>query len=120
MTRELRRLLIAPGRLAQAAAHCPDSAAAAPACEEALPILRLEDGESRYLSRVLRYGPGDRFAVVDGGGQLWSAELLDRSSARLEQPPFGTHFDRALALASAGAGGGATAPRFRHRAAYEL
>ncbi len=86
MTRELRRLLIAPGRLAQAAAHCPDSAAAAPACEEALPILRLEDGESRYLSRVLRYGPGDRFAVVDGGGQLWSAELLDRSSARLEQP----------------------------------
>ena len=49
-------------------------------------MLRLEEGESRYLTRVLRYGPGDRFAVVDGGGQLWSAVLLDRSSARLEQP----------------------------------
>lgn len=48
--------------------------------------MRLEDSESRYLTRVLRYGPGDRFAVVDGAGQLWSALLLDRSSARLEQP----------------------------------
>ncbi|MCP9884399.1 16S rRNA (uracil(1498)-N(3))-methyltransferase [Synechococcus sp. ATX 2A4] len=88
-------MLIAPGRLAQAAAEPPDSLAAKaaaggqaapPVGEGALPVLQLEDGESRYLSRVLRYGPGDRFAVVDGGGQLWSAELLDRSSARLEQP----------------------------------
>lgn len=95
MSRELRRLLIEPGRLARAAAGPLDSMAAKaaasgqaapPACEEDLPILRLEDGESRYLTRVLRYGPGDRFAVVDGGGQLWSALLLDRSSARLEQP----------------------------------
>ncbi|WP_255140953.1 16S rRNA (uracil(1498)-N(3))-methyltransferase [Synechococcus sp. Lug-A] len=46
----------------------------------------MEDGESHYLTRVLRYGPGDRFAVVDGVGQLWSALLTDRSSARLEQP----------------------------------
>ncbi len=60
--------------------------AAPPAGEGVLPLLRLEDGESRYLTRVLRYGPGDRFAVVDGAGQLWSALLLDRSSARLEQP----------------------------------
>ncbi len=95
MTRELRRLLIEPGRLARAAAGPLDSLAAKaaaggqaapPACEEDLPILRLEDGESRYLTRVLRYGPGDRFAVVNGAGQLWSALLLDRSSARLEQP----------------------------------
>jgi len=95
VTRELRRLLIEPGRLARAAAQPPDSSAAevaasgqaaAPGCEGALPILRLEDGESRYLTRVLRYGPGDRFAVVDGAGQLWSALLTDRSSARLEQP----------------------------------
>ncbi len=95
VTRELRRLLIEPGRLARAAAQPPDSSAAevaasdqaaAPGCEGALPILRLEDGESHYLTRVLRYGPGDRFAVVDGVGQLWSALLTDRSSARLEQP----------------------------------
>lgn len=51
-----------------------------------MPVLLLEDDESRYLTRVLRYGPGDRFAVVDGAGQQWSALLLDRSSARLEQP----------------------------------
>jgi 16S rRNA (uracil1498-N3)-methyltransferase len=95
VTRELRRLLIEPGRLTRAAAEPSDSLAAKaaasgqaapPAGEGVLPLLRLEDGESRYLTRVLRYGPGDRFAVVDGGGQLWSAVLLDRSSARLEQP----------------------------------
>ncbi|WP_255102249.1 MULTISPECIES: 16S rRNA (uracil(1498)-N(3))-methyltransferase [unclassified Synechococcus] len=66
--RELRRLLIAPERLA------------------AGPTLALVAEESRYLSRVLRYGPGQRFAVADGRGQLWSAVLLAGSEARLEQP----------------------------------
>ncbi len=66
--RELRRLLIAPERLAGA------------------PTLALVAEESRYLSRVLRYGPGQRFAVADGRGQLWSAVLLDGTEARLEQP----------------------------------
>lgn len=66
--RELRRLLIAPERLATGT------------------TLALTTEESRYLSRVLRYGPGQRFAVADGQGQLWSAELLDGAQARLEQP----------------------------------
>ncbi|MCP9799872.1 16S rRNA (uracil(1498)-N(3))-methyltransferase [Synechococcus sp. RedBA-s] len=68
MVRELRRLLIAPERLAAGT------------------TLALAPEESRYLSRVLRYGPGDRFAVIDGQGQLWSALLLDGPQARLEQP----------------------------------
>jgi 16S rRNA (uracil1498-N3)-methyltransferase len=68
VVRELRRLLIAPERLAAA------------------PTLALVAEESRYLSRVLRYGPGQRFAVADGRGQLWSAVLLAGSEARLEQP----------------------------------
>jgi 16S rRNA (uracil1498-N3)-methyltransferase len=71
MARELRRLLIEPARLAAAAAAG---------------ALALEAEESRYLGRVLRYGPGDRFAVTDGAGGLWSAELLERGLARLEQP----------------------------------
>ncbi|APD47512.1 16S rRNA (uracil(1498)-N(3))-methyltransferase [Synechococcus sp. CS-602] len=67
MARELRRLLIDPARLGG--------------------DLALNAEESRYLTRVLRYGNGDRFAVVDGAGRLWSAVLLDRRTARLEQPP---------------------------------
>lgn len=66
--RELRRLLIAPERLAAGT------------------TLALAPEESRYLSRVLRYGPGERFAVINGQGQLWSAVLLDGPQARLEQP----------------------------------
>ncbi|MCP9839771.1 16S rRNA (uracil(1498)-N(3))-methyltransferase [Synechococcus sp. J7-Johnson] len=68
MVRELRRLLITPERL------------------EAGPSLALVAEESRYLSRVLRYGPGQRFAVADGRGQLWSAVLLADAEAQLEQP----------------------------------
>lgn len=67
MVRELRRLLIDPARLGE--------------------DLALNAAESRYLTRVLRYGSGDRFAVTDGAGRLWSAVLLDRGRARLEQPP---------------------------------
>lgn len=68
MARELRRLLITPGRLSSAA-------------------LQLSEAEHHYLARVLRYRPGDRFAVVNGAGQLWSARLLSGSCAELEQPP---------------------------------
>ena len=69
MAREQRRLLIAPQRLAAAAAG----------------VLALSAEESRYLTRVLRYGPGDGFAVLDGAGGLWSAELLGPDQARLLQ-----------------------------------
>lgn len=76
MARELRRLLIAPERLE----------AAATADGGALPVLMLAAEERRYLTRVLRYGPDDAFAVIDGAGRLWSARLLSAERARLEQP----------------------------------
>lgn len=75
MARERRRLLIAPERLAAAAIHGQDS-----------PTLALTAEESRYLTRVLRYGPGAGFAVVNGAGSLWSATLLAADRAVLEQP----------------------------------
>ena len=70
MVRECRRVLIPA---AQLAALAPDR------------MLPLSPEHSRYLTRVLRYGPGERFAVVDGEGRLWEAELLSRSEARLLQ-----------------------------------
>jgi 16S rRNA (uracil1498-N3)-methyltransferase len=75
MARERRRLLIAPERLAAAAAEGLE-----------LPVLALTAEESRYLTRVLRYGPGDGFAVINGAGSLWSAELLAADRAVLQQP----------------------------------
>ncbi|MDP4707776.1 MAG: RsmE family RNA methyltransferase, partial [Cyanobium sp. MAG_237] len=73
MTRDLRRLLITPGRL--------------PAAPSAGAELELERQELHYLSRVLRLRPGDRFAVVDGAGSLWTALLGPADQALLEQPP---------------------------------
>jgi 16S rRNA (uracil1498-N3)-methyltransferase len=68
MARELRRVLIAPERLQ----------ALGP--EQCFPLL-LE--EQRYLAKVLRFGPGDRFAVINGCGALWTAELVTAEQARL-------------------------------------
>lgn len=58
MGRELRRLLIDPQRLELAEGE-----------------LRLEAAEIHYLLRVLRLRSGDRFALVDGTGRLWTAAL---------------------------------------------
>ena len=71
MARECRRLLIGPQQLAETVLD---------GC------LALSQEHSRYLVKVLRYGPGARFAVVDGAGHLWDAELLDGRQARLLQP----------------------------------
>ena len=67
MVREQRRLLIPRPRLEAAAAGG----------------FALTADESRYLTKVLRYGPGDGFAVVDGQGSLWRAELTGASTAQL-------------------------------------
>ncbi len=69
MAREWRRLLLNPARL------------------DAGGDLILEPAEAHYLRRVLRLRSGDRFAVVDGCGHLWSAVLDEGDRARLEQPP---------------------------------
>jgi 16S rRNA (uracil1498-N3)-methyltransferase len=71
MARERRRVLIPPARLRQI---------------DAQGCFALSPEHSRYLRKVLRYAPGDLFAVVDGAGHLWDAELLDQSQARLLQP----------------------------------
>jgi 16S rRNA (uracil1498-N3)-methyltransferase len=71
MARECRRVLIPPARLREM---------------DAQGCLALSPEHSRYLRKVLRYSPGDRFAVVDGAGHLWDAELLDHHQARLLQP----------------------------------
>lgn len=76
MARELRRLLIAPERLAAAAAAGGSGAL----------VVQLERDELHYLSRVLRLRPGDHFAVVDGVGRLWHAALHPGDRAQLEQP----------------------------------
>jgi 16S rRNA (uracil1498-N3)-methyltransferase len=71
MGREHRRLLIDPGRLQPAAAG----------------LVGLTPAESRYLVKVLRYGPGAMFAICDGAGGLWEAELVEPGWAQLRQPP---------------------------------
>ncbi|MEO1003005.1 MAG: RsmE family RNA methyltransferase [Cyanobacteria bacterium J06638_7] len=85
MAREWRRLLVPPERLAAAAAD-----------QGAKAHLSLAPSELHYLRRVLRLRPGQRFALVDGAGHLWSATLAaapeaDRAGeaslrALLEQP----------------------------------
>lgn len=71
MARERRRVLIPPARLREI---------------DSQGCLALSPEHSRYLRKVLRYSPGDCFAVVDGAGHLWDAELLDQNQARLLQP----------------------------------
>jgi 16S rRNA (uracil1498-N3)-methyltransferase len=70
MSRELRRLLIPPDRL-----------------RAGVRALVLEPPERHYLERVLRFRPGDRLAVVDGAGHLWTALLAEGGELRLEQSP---------------------------------
>jgi 16S rRNA (uracil1498-N3)-methyltransferase len=72
MARELRRLLIPPSRWPVLGDPC---------------LLPLETAESHYLTKVLRFRQGDRLAVVDGCGRLWSAVLEAGEQLRLEQPP---------------------------------
>ena len=93
MAKELRRLLISPERLRAVAAEEP-------------PRLVITKPEAHYLRRVLRLGPGDPVAVVNGRGQLWTAELT-ADAALLLQQPLGTPLQHgapllpALALAMA-------------------
>ena len=43
------------------------------------PTCRIEGGRARYLLRVLRLAPGDRFAGLDSGGGRRSIEVLEAS-----------------------------------------
>jgi 16S rRNA (uracil1498-N3)-methyltransferase len=74
-SREWRRLLVDPARLAGSGGR-----------------LNLEPAETHYLRRVLRLRAGERLALVDGCGGLWSARLEEAAPGRvggvavLEQP----------------------------------
>jgi 16S rRNA (uracil1498-N3)-methyltransferase len=78
MARELRRLLIPPGRLEAAAARI--------GLEQAGWLVALEPEEAHYVARVLRFRHGDRLALIDGEGQLWTATLEQPAVLKLEQP----------------------------------
>jgi len=69
VVRELRRLLISPHRLVGPELELP-----------------LEAEELHYLRRVLRLREGDRFALGDGVGHLWTAALAGGTGAVLDQP----------------------------------
>lgn len=70
MTREWRRLLVCPQRLA--------------ACAGRLELLA---EESHYLRRVLRLRGGEQLALLDGQGRLWTARLeLVAGRGREPQP----------------------------------
>ena len=78
MARELRRLLIPPGRLEAAAARI--------GLEQAGWLVELEPEEAHYVARVLRFRHGDRLALINGEGQLWTASLEQPAVLKLEQP----------------------------------
>jgi len=78
MARELRRLLIPPGRLQAAAARLGPELAGG--------LVELEPAEAHYVARVLRFRRGDRLALINGEGQLWTATLEQLALLRLEQP----------------------------------
>jgi 16S rRNA (uracil1498-N3)-methyltransferase len=78
MARELRRLLIPPGRLEAAAARI--------GLEQAGWLVELKPEEAHYVGRVLRFRHGDRLALIDGEGQLWTATMAQPAMLKLEQP----------------------------------
>jgi 16S rRNA (uracil1498-N3)-methyltransferase len=70
---ELRRLLVAPDRLA--------------ALSERNRVLTLTENERHYLRRVLRLRADDPVAVIDGCGHLWSARLNADAALTLDTDP---------------------------------
>lgn len=48
--------------------------------------MELEPEEAHYVARVLRFRHGDRLALIDGEGQLWTATLEQPAMLKLEQP----------------------------------
>ena len=63
--------------------------------------INLDSQQLHYLLRVLRLGNGDRFIALDGAGQSWIAEIVDRSALILESIEINTELPVSLSLITA-------------------
>ncbi|MGL4619015.1 MAG: 16S rRNA (uracil(1498)-N(3))-methyltransferase [Chroococcidiopsis sp.] len=61
----------------------------------------LDPQQLHYLLRVLRLGNGDRFLALDGVGQAWLAEIVDRGAKIIEAVTITTELPIALSLITA-------------------
>lgn len=61
----------------------------------------LDSQQLHYLLRVLRLGNGDRFITLDGAGQSWLTEIVDRSALIIESIEINTELPVSLSLITA-------------------
>lgn len=61
----------------------------------------LEPQQLHYLLRVLRLGNGDRFLALNGVGQAWLAEIVDRGAKIIETVAITTELPIPLSLITA-------------------
>jgi 16S rRNA (uracil1498-N3)-methyltransferase len=61
----------------------------------------LDPQQLHYLLRVLRLGNGDRFLALDGMGQAWLAEIVDRGAKIIEAVTITTELPIPLSLITA-------------------
>jgi 16S rRNA (uracil1498-N3)-methyltransferase len=61
----------------------------------------LDPQQLHYLLRVLRLGNGDRFLALDGVGQAWLAEIVEREAKIIEAVAIATELPIALSLITA-------------------
>ncbi|MDJ0590228.1 MAG: 16S rRNA (uracil(1498)-N(3))-methyltransferase [Pleurocapsa sp. MO_226.B13] len=64
-------------------------------------LINLEPQQLHYLLRVLRLVNGDRFVVLDGSGNAWSAEIVDKSAKIIESIKIDTELSVSLSLITA-------------------
>ncbi len=81
---ELRRILVDPNRINH--------------IRLAHNLLELNDNEVHYIKRVLRLKVGDKISIVDGGGNLWTANIEDKSLLSIDsyQPSYSQKPHRTL------------------------
>jgi 16S rRNA (uracil1498-N3)-methyltransferase len=61
----------------------------------------LDPQQLHYLLRVLRLGNGDRFLALDGEGQAWLAEIVEREAKIIEAVAIATELPITLSLITA-------------------
>jgi 16S rRNA (uracil1498-N3)-methyltransferase len=63
--------------------------------------ITLTSAQQRYLCRVLRLKDGDRFVAMDGGGNVWVAQIVGEAARILEKLPESTELPINVSLISA-------------------